>query len=104
MCAVTDWRAVLDDDLRLPDGLSPAEAVDELSRALRSPDPVLRDELARSLLAGLVPPPGGDLRGALGASMAARLQDPEIQARTFAALILAELVGRGEFASPWPAA
>ena len=104
MCAVTDWRAVLDDDLRLPDGLSPAEAVDELSRALRSPDPVLRDELACSALAGLVPSLDGDLRRALGTSMAARLQDPEIQARTFAALILAELVEHGAFDSSWLAA
>jgi hypothetical protein len=101
---MTDWRAVLDDDLRLPDGVSPAEAVDELSQALRSPDPVLRDELACSVLAGLVPGLDGGLRRSLGDSMAARLRDPEIQARTFAALILAELVEHGEFQSSWLAA
>ena len=101
---MTDWRAVIDDDLRLPDGLSPAEAVDELSQALRSPDPVVRDELAYSALAGLVPALDGSLRRELGASMAARLQDPEIQARTFAALILAELVQNGEFQPSWLAA
>lgn len=98
---MTDWRAVLDDDLRLPDGLSLADAVDELSEALRSPDPVLRDDLALTILPDLVPRLDPGQRRALGDAMAARFQDPEIQARTFAALILAELVGVGEFEPSW---
>lgn len=92
---MTDWRAVLDDDLRLPDGLSLADAAAELTEALRSPDPVLRDELALTVLLDLVPRLDPAMRRTLGASMEARLQDPEIQARTFAALILAE---RADFA------
>ena len=98
---MTDWRAVLDHDLRLPDGLTPGAAVAELAEALRSPDPVLRDELALTVLAGLVPTLDSESRQALGASMAARFLDPEIQARTFAALILAELVADGEFHPSW---
>jgi hypothetical protein len=101
---VTDWRAILDDDLRLPDGLSPAAAVAELTEALRSPDPVLRDELALTVLADLVPTLDPGLRQVLGASMEARFQDPEIQARTLAPLILAELVRHGEFQPSWLAA
>ena len=101
---VTDWRAVLEDDLRLPDGLSPADAVAELTEAARSPDPVLRDELGLTVLLDLVPRLDPGLRRTLGASMAARFLDPEIQARTFAALILAELVSQGEFEPSWLAA
>ena len=101
---MTDWRAVLDENLRLPDGLSLADAVAELAEALRSPDPVLRDELALTLLVDLVPRLDPAVRRTLGASMEARLRDPEIQARTFAALILAELVSQGEFQSSWLAA
>ena len=77
---VTDWRAALDDDLRLPDGLSPADAVAELTEAPRSPDPVLRDELGLTVLLNLMPRLDPGLRHTLGASMAARFQDPEIQA------------------------
>lgn len=95
---------MLDDDLRLPDGLSLADAVAELTQALRSPDPVLRDELALTVLLDLVPRLDPAMRCTLGASMEASLQDPEIQARTFAALILAELVGQGEFQPSWLAA
>lgn len=101
---MTDWRAVLDNDLRLPDGLSLADAVAELTEAARSPDPVLRDELALTVLLDLVPRLEPGLRHALGASMEARFQDPEIQARTFGALILAELVNQGEFEPSWLAA
>ena len=92
---------MLDHDLRLPDGLSAADAASELTEALRSPDPVLRDELALTVLAGLVPTLDSESRHALGASMAARFADPEVQARTFAALILAELLAHGEFQPSW---
>ena len=76
----------------------------ELTEALRSPDPVLRDELALTVLADLVPTLDPGLRQVLGASMEARFQDPEIQARTLAPLILAELVRHGEFQPSWLAA
>ena len=95
---------MLDENLRLPDGLSLADAVAELTEALRSPDPVLRDELALTVLVDLAPRLDPAVRRTLGASVEARLHDPEIQARTFAALILAELVSQGEFQSSWLAA
>ncbi|MFF7441864.1 hypothetical protein [Streptomyces sp. NPDC008122] len=37
------------------------------------------------------------LRARLGAVMADRFDDPEIQARTFAPLVLDVIVGRGDF-------
>jgi Protein of unknown function (DUF2785) len=101
---MTDWAAVIEQDFRLPAGLSQADAVIELSAALRSPDPVLRDEQAFSVLAGLVPELDSAQRRRLGDEFAHRLADPEIQARTFAALILAAVVEAGEYEPGWLAA
>jgi hypothetical protein len=62
---------------------------------LRSADPAERDQVAYLALVQRIASGAedGDLAG-LGDEMARRLTDPEIQARTFAALILAEVVGR----------
>lgn len=98
---MTDWQAVIDDGFRLPEGLSTDYAVAELAEALRSPDPVLRDEQAYVVLFRLIPGLDHARRRSLGAQMAVRLADPQIQARTFAPLILAEIVARGEFEPEW---
>jgi hypothetical protein len=68
---------------------------DDLLRMLRSADPGERDEVAYLAMVHRVGSGAedGDLV-ALGDEMAGRLADPEIQARTFAALILAEVVER----------
>ena len=95
---------MIDGGFRLPDGLSTDFAVAELAEALRSPDPVLRDEQAYVVLFRLIPGLDRVRRRGLGAQMAVRLADPAIQARTFAPLILAEIVARGEFQPEWLAA
>ncbi|HVD03617.1 MAG TPA: DUF2785 domain-containing protein [Candidatus Dormibacteraeota bacterium] len=62
---------------------------------LSSPDPHERDEVAYSELARRISVGDEDHALArLGDLMAARFSDPEIQARSFAALILAEVVDR----------
>jgi hypothetical protein len=103
-CGVTDWQKVIDDGSALPDGASRAALLAELCEALRSPDPVLRDEQAYTLLARWIPGLDEAERHALGDKMAARFADPRIQARTFAPLILAAIVTQGEYEPSWLAA
>jgi hypothetical protein len=68
---------------------------ENLLAMLRSADPTERDEVAYLALAHRIGSGAedGDLV-ALGDEVALRLKDPEIQTRTFAALILAEVVER----------
>jgi hypothetical protein len=68
---------------------------ENLLAMLRSADPTERDEVAYIALAHRIGSGAedGDLV-ALGDEVAQRLKDPEIQTRTFAALILAEVVER----------
>ncbi len=89
-----DWTA-------LPE-LDPSEAeLAAVVAALRSPDPVERDERAYSRLVGWVPGLAAERRLALGDAMAARFQDPEIQARAFAPLVLGRLVRTGALRPGW---
>ncbi|GAB2738463.1 hypothetical protein GCM10010442_68830 [Kitasatospora kifunensis] len=97
---MTDLQELLTHDSVAPT----AELVAELSQALRSPDPVVRDDQAYVLLEHMVPAMEPQLRHRLGAEMAARFADPQIQARTFAPLILAVLVQHGTYESDWQAA
>jgi hypothetical protein len=69
--------------------------VDELSVMLTSPDPGVRDRIGYSQLARAIA--RGELDGdlaAFGDRVAAHFNHPEIQARTFAPLILDSLVSR----------
>ncbi|MFJ5923728.1 DUF2785 domain-containing protein [Kitasatospora sp. NPDC092948] len=92
-----DWTALPDRD--------PSDAeLAAVAEALRSPDPVERDERAYSRLADWVPGLPEERRLALGDAMAARFEDPEIQARTFAPLVLARLVRAGTLRAEWLAA
>jgi hypothetical protein len=102
--AMTNWRAVIEDKGILPERLSPEEAVAELSEMLRSPDPVTRDQLAYTALMHLIPNLEPPLRRQLGTKMADRLTDPEVQARTFAPLVLDGLLEAGEYDPSWLAA
>ncbi|GAB3407364.1 DUF2785 domain-containing protein [Flindersiella endophytica] len=95
MTTKTDWAAVVAADFIPPEGREARELVDELVEALRSADPVLRDQQAFMVLAtwirrGLF---DKDL-AALGDRMAETLSHQDIQARTFAVLILASAVLR----------
>jgi Protein of unknown function (DUF2785) len=98
---MTDWQKVIDDGFARPDGGVTPELIAELSEALRSPDPVLRDEQAFSVLARWIPDLDSGQRHRLGDEMAARFADPEVQARTFAPLILAGIVEAGDFDDAW---
>jgi len=80
------------------------ELVTQVSAALRSPDPAERDERAYTVLARWVPELDPASRRALGDEMAERFGDPEVQARTFAPLILAKIVQSGTYDPAWLAA
>jgi hypothetical protein len=98
---MTDWQKVIDEGCPVPAGGVSDEMVAELTEALRSRDPVVRDAHAFTVLATWVPELDSGQRHRLGGEMAARLTDPEIQARTFAPLILARIVGQGDFDGSW---
>ncbi|MEU1226720.1 DUF2785 domain-containing protein [Streptomyces sp. NPDC005828] len=100
---MTDWNSIEAADCTVPTDRDPGELVDELSRALADPDPLIRDGAAYSVLStwierGVI---DGPRRLALGDEMADRFLDPEIQARTFAPLVLDMLVAKGEFRAEW---
>jgi hypothetical protein len=101
---MTGWREVIQGKGVLPAGVAPEEAVAELSEMLRSRDPVTRDEVAYVALSYLIPRLEPPLRRRLGNAMARRFDDPEVQVRTFAPLILGSLVTAGEFDPSWLAA
>jgi hypothetical protein len=92
---VTDWPAIIATDFAVPSGRVLPELADELLDALCSPDPALRDEQAYPVLAAWIMAGrlDGQLTG-LGEQVIGLLAHPQIQARTFAALILAVAVHR----------
>ncbi|MGW4378594.1 DUF2785 domain-containing protein [Kitasatospora sp. NPDC004531] len=91
---MTDWTALPDRD--------PSDAeLAAVCEALRSPDPMERDERAYARLAGWIPGLSQERRLALGDVMAARFEEPEIQARTFAPLVLARIVRTGALRADW---
>ena len=92
---MTNWPAIIAADFAVPPGRVPAELSAELLDALCSPDPVLRDDQAYPVLTAWIM--AGHLDGqitSLGGQVIRLLRHPDIQARTFAALILAPLVHR----------
>ncbi|MEV0291257.1 DUF2785 domain-containing protein [Kribbella sp. NPDC050820] len=100
---MTDWARVRADGFAVPTDRPLTDLVAELSGLLRSPDPVLRDVQAYSVLATWIR--RGDLSTdqlrSLGDEMVTRLADPEVQARTFAPLILRAIVSAGVFEPTW---
>lgn len=90
---MTDWTRVVAADFAVPADLS--DAVGELTDMLAAADPAVRDDLAYSILITWIRRGVLDDRlAALGDLMVSRLAHPEIQARTFAPLILAAAVDR----------
>lgn len=92
---MTDWAAVRTNDFAVPENRPLAELVDELCSMLAAATPEVRDDMAYPILALWTA--RGVLDGclaALGDRMAERLRHDEIQARTFAAMILAWVVLR----------
>ncbi|MEV7120047.1 DUF2785 domain-containing protein [Kitasatospora griseola] len=92
-----DWTTLPDRD--------PSDAeLAAVCEALRSPDPEERDDRAYSQLVGWIPGLPEERRLALGDAMAARFEDPEIQARTFAPLVLGRIVRTSTLRAEWLAA
>jgi hypothetical protein len=79
------------------------EDLSRLVDQLRSPDPLVRDEQAYSMLAKRVSSGRDDIHlVALGNAGAALLSDDAIQARTFGALLLAQVVERANSGAEGP--
>lgn len=100
--AVTfEYETIMKNDYAVPGDLP--GAVGALSADLRSPDATLRDNKAYAVLATWIGRGVLDEAAmtALGDAMAARFADPEIQARTFAPLILDCVVSRGTLRPEW---
>lgn len=100
-----DWNSIEAAGCAVPAGHPVEEVVRGLSRAMADPDPLVRDGAAYSVLSawisrGVI---DGPRRLALGDEMAARFLDGEVQARTFAPLVLDMLVGKGDFKDDWVA-
>lgn len=103
---MTDRGKIVEGGFAVPDGSDLPALVAELGEGLRSRDPVVRDRRAYGVLAtwigrGVL---GADAMRELGDRMAARFADDEIQARTFAPLILDAIVTAGVFEARWVAA
>lgn len=100
---MNEWKTIVDNGFDVPADRAMPELLAGLGEALRSPDPQVRDRQAYSILAtwiGRGDVSEADMTG-LGDEMAARFADPEVQARTFAPLILAVIVNRGVYRRAW---
>lgn len=86
---MTDWEAVRANDCVVPTGRPFDELVEELVQAVRDPDPIVRDGYAYAVLSKWIERDviGAERRAKIGSVMAARFDDHEIQARTFASLV-----------------
>jgi hypothetical protein len=92
-----NWNAVIEAGFSLPEELSQQAALDELLVMLTDPDPVVRDELAYTVLEHLIP----ELDEAACLRLGDELARPELHVRSFAALVLAPVVKRGVFRPAW---
>jgi hypothetical protein len=99
---VTDWDQIAAAGFAVPAEADVDALAADLAEALADPDPRVRDGAAYAVLATWIE------RGVLdrqltwlGHTMAARLTDPRIQARTFAALVLAWVIERGTYDEAW---
>jgi hypothetical protein len=99
---VTDWQRIADADFGVPDGASRDALAAELAGALADPDPRVRDGAAYAVLATWIS--RGEFDGQLpwlGAAMAERFADAQVQARAFAPLVLAWVTERGGYDEHW---
>jgi hypothetical protein len=94
------WPSFAAEGFPFPGGVSASRLGDELSAMLVSPDPEVRDEYAYTAAARWIREGRLDeVLADLGDSAADRFNHPEIQARTFAPLVLRCVLTRGT-ASP----
>jgi hypothetical protein len=92
---LVDWAAVAADGFAFPTGVAARRIGEELAVMLVSPDPVVRDDHAYTAAAGWIR--AGHLDEVLvdvGDTAAGRFTHPEVQARTFAPLVLRCVLAR----------
>ncbi|MFI8437384.1 DUF2785 domain-containing protein [Streptomyces sp. NPDC079020] len=100
------WLYLYENDCPAPAAAELPALAAELAEALRHSDPDIRDGAPYVVMRTWIQRDVIDrpLRAQLGTLMADRFDDPEIQARTFAPLVLDMIVGRGDFDPAWLAA
>lgn len=99
---MTDWQQVLDNDCAVPAGQPLDELASELVVRMRDPDPVIRDGASYTVLARWIDRGVLDQHLAwIGDQVTPWFDDPEVQARTFAPLVLDMVVTRGAWSPAW---
>jgi hypothetical protein len=99
---VTDWRGIAEAGFGVPAGAGLDSLAVELAEALADPDPDVRDGPAYAVLATWLERGVLDAQLAgLGETMATRFADSRVQARSFAALVLAWVIERGGYDEWW---
>lgn len=100
---MTDWNAISENDCELPGDADLDTITAELAQCLGHPDPEIRDGAPYVVLRTLIERDviAGERRLALGDTMAGRFTHPELQARTFAPLVLDMIVSRGDLRAGW---
>jgi hypothetical protein len=99
---VTDWDRIAAAGFAVPADADIDALAADLAEALADPDPRIRDGAAYAVLATWIERGILDRQlNSLGATMAGRFSDVRIQARTFAALVLAWVVERGAYDEGW---
>lgn len=93
---LVDWASTAADGFPFPEGVPASRLAAELSDMLVSPDPVIRDDHAYTGAARWIGEGRFDqVLETLGDTAAGRFTHPEVQARTFAPLILCSVLARG---------
>ncbi|WP_018351392.1 DUF2785 domain-containing protein [Longispora albida] len=99
---MTDWKLIAEADYAVPAGRDLDELVAELVPCLRHPDPEIRDGFPyRVLFTWLDRGVLNDHLSRIGDEAAGWFGHEEIQARTFAPLVLDGVVSAGGFAPEW---
>jgi hypothetical protein len=99
---ITFWESVMSDGMRVPSGRSLGDLTSELGEMLGSPDPVVRDDTAYPVLASWISTGVYDhLLRKLGDGLCALMEDglgkvadDSVFQRSFAVLVLAEIIER----------
>ncbi|MFG1805678.1 DUF2785 domain-containing protein [Streptomyces sp. NPDC049040] len=92
---LVDWAAVTGGDFVFPARVGAPRIADELGAMLVSPDPQVRDDRAYTAAAGWIRAGHLDeVLAAMGDTAAERFTHPEVQARTFAPLVLKCVLAR----------
>ncbi|WP_052398036.1 DUF2785 domain-containing protein [Streptomyces sp. NRRL F-5123] len=92
---LVDWTAVAAGNFAFPTGVAAPRISDELAAMLVSPDPRVRDEHAYTAAAAWIRAGHlDDVLAAMGDTAAERFAHPEVQARTFAPLVLKCVLAR----------